>query len=110
MELRPRSPASRAEPRTTPAGLDVTVTYDSGVPVLQVVGELDVSTVDVLDDALRAFDGEPRIIVDMATVHFADSRGIEPVMSLLRDDPDRVTLRRPSAAVHRLVRAVELAS
>jgi anti-anti-sigma factor len=54
---------------------------DGDPPVLQVIGEIDLSTVDhfrtALDEALR---GDPRVVVDLAGVTFIDAVGAQAVL------------------------------
>jgi stage II sporulation protein AA (anti-sigma F factor antagonist) len=50
-------------------------------PVLHVAGELDMTTADLLDAALRqalAFD--PSVVVDMAEVTFVDAAGLRVIL------------------------------
>jgi anti-anti-sigma factor len=80
---------------------------DDREAVLAASGEIDISTVDDLRrrlrDAIEAA-GEREVVVDLGDVSFIDSSGLEAlVLGMQRLAPRRLTLRRPSAAVHRLL-------
>ena len=50
-------------------------------PVLRVVGEVDLATVDALRTALEeAVSTDPRVVVDMAGVTFLDVTGLRAVL------------------------------
>jgi anti-sigma B factor antagonist/stage II sporulation protein AA (anti-sigma F factor antagonist) len=65
-------------PGAVPATLSVTVQLDGQVVRLVAVGEIDMSTADVLRASLNdALDkNPPAVVVDMAGVTFLDSTGI----------------------------------
>ena len=66
-----------------PAGLDIEPTEN---PVgFRVAGDLDVSTVDVLTDALDpALEAGGDLTLDLAAVHFVDSTGLQLLMRAAR--------------------------
>lgn len=50
-------------------------------PVLQIAGEIDLATADVLRTALEeAFSTDPTVVVDMAGVTFFDATGLRVVL------------------------------
>src|SRR5262245_28877773 len=50
-------------------------------PVLHVSGELDMTTAELLDTALKqALAGDPSVIVDMAEVTFVDAAGLRVIL------------------------------
>jgi anti-sigma B factor antagonist len=52
-------------------------------PVLQVAGEIDLSTADQLRTALQeALAADPKVVVDMAGVTFFDAAGLRVVLQL----------------------------
>jgi anti-sigma B factor antagonist len=52
-------------------------------PVLQVAGEIDLSTADQLQTALQeALAADPKVVVDMAGVTFFDAAGLRVVLQL----------------------------
>jgi anti-anti-sigma factor len=52
-------------------------------PELQIVGEVDLSTVDALRIALQdALDTDPTVVIDMAGVTFIDAVGLHTVLSV----------------------------
>jgi anti-anti-sigma factor len=54
---------------------------DGDPPVLQVVGEIDLSTVDHLRTALeRVLKAHPRAVIDMAGVTFIDAVGVHAIL------------------------------
>jgi anti-anti-sigma factor len=65
-------------PGATPAPLCVTVQLDGHMVRVIAVGEIDMSTADVLRDSLNdALDkNPPAVVLDMAGVTFLDSTGI----------------------------------
>lgn len=66
--------------------LEVTVAEDRGVPVVGVVGDVDVSNAaklrDVLDRVLA--NGESRLVVDLRDVSFMDSTGLGILVGRLK--------------------------
>jgi anti-anti-sigma factor len=68
-----------AEASTMPIGLRIR--WEGEACVVHVSGELDLSTVPLLRDALEAVtDSESNVIVDLDETSFADSAGIQPVV------------------------------
>jgi anti-anti-sigma factor len=66
-------------PGASPIGLRIR--WEDDACVLQLAGELDISTRDLLRDALAAIvDTECVVVVDLVEVSFADCAGITPVL------------------------------
>jgi anti-sigma B factor antagonist len=87
--------------------LSVTVSTAQGLPVVSVRGEVDISSVGALDDALDAqFDaGACSVVVDFLGVTFLDSTGLSALvrahrrsteqggrLALVMDDPQLLRL------------------
>jgi anti-anti-sigma factor len=52
-------------------------------PVLQVVGEIDLSTADQLRSALEgALSTNPKVLIDMAGVTFCDATGLQVLLQV----------------------------
>ncbi|WP_328430159.1 STAS domain-containing protein [Streptomyces sp. NBC_00443] len=65
--------------------LSVTTTIDDGVRVVTATGEIDQQTCEPLRQALTlTTPGGPRVVVDMSTVSFMDSTGINIFISAHR--------------------------
>jgi len=84
-----------------PAGfLQLRIRWEADACVLELHGELDLSTAAQLEDAVHAAatTGCAEVVVDMAGVAFADLRGLQPVLDgcrggmplRLRDAPPSV--------------------
>jgi len=59
------------------AGIEITVEHADGVPVVRVVGDVDLATAPQLDAILNQFSGEQsRLVVDLRDVSFLDSSGL----------------------------------
>lgn len=62
-------------------GVDLLVSAEAGVPVLRLAGELDVSTCDLVREAVLALlDTEQRAVIDLDQVSFVDFRGLDPLV------------------------------
>lgn len=84
--------------------LDVIVDQDSGPARL--VGELDISTAPLLEDALREqVRGGGDLVLDLSALTFIDSTGLRSLLWLGRElkGRGRLVLRSPSALVTRVI-------
>jgi anti-sigma B factor antagonist len=78
-------------------------------PVLYVAGELDVATAPAVRDAflqLLGRDDVPELALDVSGVAFADSSGLAVLLMGARrwgERGKRLVLRRPSAALRRVI-------
>jgi anti-anti-sigma factor len=83
---------------------------EGGVPVVRLMGEIDISNADELGDALEAIVGPDahRLVVDLAGLEFMDSAGIA---MLLRTASriDAVEIRNPSEVMLRIIECTGLA-
>jgi anti-anti-sigma factor len=63
----------------------VTVAIDDDRALVQAIGEFDMATASVLDEALRrlADDGVSHITLDLEQVPFMDSAGLHPIIDLV---------------------------
>lgn len=94
-----------------PSGAEVAVLSEEGTPVIQVSGELDISSVDsvrpFVEDVLRL---EPeRVVFDLGAVEFMDSSGIALLLSAARSVPT-VELRNLPQIMRRVIEMTGLAA
>jgi len=94
-------------PQTPP--LRVELGRDDGVPVIQMAGELDLSTADTARLAMApALEGSPpRVILDLGGLAFMDSSGIALLVSLTQAETV-VEIRKPSRSIRRLLEVTGL--
>jgi anti-anti-sigma factor len=88
-----------------PADVIIDTSSDaSGVPIVTVSGELDMSNADVLKARLELVTAASpaRVIFDLRDLRFMDSAGIA-VLLTAAETVGAVTLRAPSQAVRRVV-------
>lgn len=94
-----------------PSGAAVEVVSEDGVPVVQVSGELDISSVDsvrpFLDDVLKL--RPERVVFDLGGVEFMDSSGIALLLSAARSVPT-VELRNLPPIMRRVIEMTGLAA
>jgi anti-anti-sigma factor len=76
----------------------------TGTAVVAVSGELDISNVQSVRDAVSSAFGEgaTRIVFDLGGLRFMDSAGIAMVVAAT-EKADAVTLRDPSPIVRRVI-------
>lgn len=86
------------------APLEVNEDHDARGPRLRVVGEIDLSSLPVLDEAIqRVLAGTPAWVgFDLAGVRFIDSSGIAELLQVAGTVPG-IALIDPSPAVRRLI-------
>lgn len=81
--------------QASPSGLEIHLLHESGVRILEVVGELVVETGPEFEAAMQAMDtAEEDVILDLSRVTFMDSTGLRLVVS----NRDRI-----SAGGHRCI-------
>ena len=86
------------------------VTYDSaGVPVIELVGEIDISNADSLRAMLESVvAAQPALIVfDLGRLTFMDSSGIAFLLRVAAQS-GAVHVRHPSAIVRRIIEVTGL--
>jgi anti-anti-sigma factor len=74
--------------------------------VLRLVGELDLATVEILDQHIAGFAadaGPSQLVVDLTALEFMDSTGLKSLLRASEQFPGRVALVAPSFAVRRLL-------
>ena len=83
---------------------------DSGSPLIKLVGDLDISSVDELRAAVEAATAAApqRLTFDLSGLRFMDSAGISVLLGAARDVP-AVALIEPQAAVRRVIELTGLA-
>jgi anti-anti-sigma factor len=91
--------------------LQTTVTGSDGTTVIHLVGELDMSTVGTLREAVQTHLPEPggRLVVDLAELTFCDSLGLGTLLVLSRTARARNTLLVLAGPSPYFLRMVEIA-
>jgi anti-sigma B factor antagonist len=96
---------------TTPAEFDVRVeTASPGVTIVHVVGELDLATCSVVEEAIASALPSSRVIVDLTGCTFLDSSGLRVLMKARRDVEERGGGLELVAADPAIVRVLEIAN
>jgi anti-sigma B factor antagonist len=86
-------------------GADLEIAADSsGVTVLELSGEIDISTVGRIREAIEPMMTDPpgRIVFDLARLRFIDSSGLTLLLAVAERVPE-VELRHPSPLVRKLI-------
>jgi anti-anti-sigma factor len=88
--------------------LQVRKTAEGGNPVVEVVGEVDAASADILRNAIfEVIDGgTPQLTVDMAEVSFMDSSGLRVLIAgykAAEQAGGALSVRNPSDVVTRLL-------
>jgi anti-sigma B factor antagonist len=92
---------------TEEQGLSMAVDATGSVPIVQLVGELDISSVPALRQQLTellASDGD--VVVDLSGLTFMDSSGISVLIvahKRARSQGRKMTLRRPGGTVAKVL-------
>jgi anti-anti-sigma factor len=94
---------------TASDSLIVDVDVDVGAVVIRVEGEIDVATADDVRAAVvTAIEHRPaRLVFDLSAVDFMDSSGIAVLLEAAKQTAS-VQIRRPSAAVRRVIEVTGL--
>jgi anti-sigma B factor antagonist len=81
----------------------------SGVPVVELIGEIDISNAERLSATLdRLIDGETTpLVVDLAKLEFMDSSGIAMLLKVAAR-VDSIEIRNPSNVVRRIIECTGL--
>jgi anti-sigma B factor antagonist len=84
---------------------------EAGVPVVHLVGEIDISNAGALGDELDALVGGVTgpLIVDLSGLQFMDSSGIA-ILLRVAGNVDSVVVRNPTLVVRRIIECTGLAS
>lgn len=90
------------------------VDLDDHTTVVHVSGEIDVSTQDAFDEAVRAAldSASPLVILDLANVTFLGSIGLRTLVEVHKDATDtgrELRVVEGSTAVHRVMKITGLA-
>ena len=78
----------------------IDVTDDGNVLVVAPAGELDLTTSPQLVEAFASKAEHTALVCDVARVTFIDSTGIQALLALQRDEPDRFALDRSNWREH----------
>ena len=89
--------------------LAVHIEQDEATLVARVVGELDIATAGLLDEALQRVwrRDASLIILDLGAVGFIDSKGLQVLLAAAkhsRENGDRLRIRRGAEVVDRVIR------
>lgn len=74
--------------------------------ILALEGELDMATVELLQQAMEGADGEQMVVLDLEQLQFIDSTGLRSVLSALercRDRGQQFAVTQGSQQVQRLL-------
>ena len=84
-------------------------TDPSGVPIVAVSGDLDISNADALEATVASIvAGRPeRLIFDLTRLRFMDSAGIAVLLEA-RERVGSIVLRAPSAPIRRVIEVTGL--
>jgi anti-anti-sigma factor len=95
--------------RGDPAHLEVAVAPEPGRTVLRLRGEVDVSSVDLLLEALAEAHGTEhrRVVVDLGEVTFIDLRGMTALYTAGNDGLS-ISLRSPSRLTRRVIELADM--
>jgi anti-anti-sigma factor len=82
---------------------------EAGVPVVRLVGEIDISNTEPIGDALDAIVGREarRVVVDVSGLDFMDSAGIAMLLRVAAR-VDAVEIRNPSVVMRRIIESTGL--
>jgi anti-sigma B factor antagonist len=85
------------------APMTITISPDSGSPLIRVAGEIDLSNAHLLREAIeQASDSHPdRLVIDMSAVTFMDSTGLNVLCRA--GTRVKILVRSPSTRVRRLL-------
>jgi anti-anti-sigma factor len=81
------------------------IPLEDGVPGFRLVGELDLSSVPTLTDALDELETEGAVVLDLRELTFIDSSGIHAIFTQALAREGKLVLANPSAEV---VRTLEI--
>lgn len=96
-----------AQPR--PLHVQVLPGSDGAATVVQVVGDLDFTSIDKLRAALLPLVAKGKVVLDAAGVTFCDSAGLHAILQAHRDARAHRTTFRIAAPSDPLTRVIELA-
>ncbi len=104
----------RAENALEAGALTMRSTRDGDTHVIAVAGELDLASIDLVEQELKAVEatGVRRIVLDLRELDFIDSSGVRLVYMAdvrSRQDSDRLVIRRGPDKVQRVFVMTDLA-
>ena len=93
------------------AHIEVLCTFEDVTPILQVVGDIDLSTSPTLREAIHkaTADRSGQVVFDLGEVTFMDSSGLAVLLEVAAKGTD-VLLRSPSDTVRRVIETTGLSS
>jgi anti-sigma B factor antagonist len=93
--------------------LRVTLEDGAGIVCLRLAGEMDVATAGQLTEIVRSLPADQlRVQLDLSDLDFLDAAGLTALLearAIVRARDGRLSLRRPSASVLRLLVLTDLA-
>jgi stage II sporulation protein AA (anti-sigma F factor antagonist) len=83
---------------------------DDGVRVVRLVGEIDISNADAVNEKLDRMigAGNERLVVDLSALEFMDSSGIAMLLRAAKR-VESISVRNPTPAVRRIIECTGLA-
>ena len=90
---------------------EVSITESSEGTLVALRGEMDLSSVPLLQDRVAVLSG-PRVVIDLSGVSFMDSSGVGALLRVRQELEGRavaVTMRRPVERVRRVIDLLGLA-
>jgi anti-anti-sigma factor len=93
--------------------LDIHVARSDGETTVRLAGELDLMSCGALSDRLSGIAPTPRTVLDLNDITFMDSTGLRALWlfhQVCASDGSQLVLRRPSAAVNRVLDVTGLRS
>ena len=81
----------------------VTSSWEGGVPVIRIAGELDLASAGDIHQSVKAIigDGPERVVFDLSMLEFMDSSGISLLLAVAERVP--VEIRDASPIVRQLI-------
>ncbi|MQA95213.1 MAG: anti-sigma factor antagonist [Streptosporangiales bacterium] len=80
--------------------------YDADAVTVAIVGELDLGTVDLLEEATRPLVGSRRLVLDCAGLEFCDSTGLAALIRIagrMGDAGGSINLVHVKAQIRRVI-------
>ena len=86
------------------------ISADDGSPLVKVAGELDITSIEDLDEAVRpVIDRDPeRLVIDVSSLRFADSSAIALWVKWSTAVP-RLEIRNPQPLLRKVIDSMGLA-